>query len=443
MENQSLLGETKENVEQAVILYRNFVTMALSFSANHGCVVACLAYASAQLGDHLGGYGSGILYVFYALTAFFFAKPIVSMVGPKNGLLLGVGGYCVYVVGFLLAVMLTDTTTRWTIFISTNIVGGCAGGLLWTAQGRYFARNAKLYAENMDISVEASTASLAGVFAACYLGAEVVTKVIATVVFISNEGSAPFIIFTTYTAIAFIAVFVVARLDDLRDEGTWDFDTTSIVRNSLAAGAILLDEPRLTLLVPFQFAFGFVSSFMTFHVFGTVIGDSNSLGGTYIGLLSAIVALTGAVTAVPAGWVAKHYGKSVLMTVGGLCFMLCGAAFLPGSLGNDLGTWELIVPYLIMFGVGRGTWENTNKAVVADYFSDSAELSTSAFACISFTSGISAAFGFFMWESISVDVIAFLLTITSLIAVLSYYVTAHMNERIKESKETASQSLGL
>lgn len=438
-----LAGDQNGDPERGAELYSNFLMMAISFSANHGCVVACLAYASAQLGDHLGGYGSGMLYVFYAITAFFFAKPVVSMVGPKNGLLLGVGGYCFYVVGFLLAVILKDTTTRWVIFLSTNIIGGCAGGLLWTAQGRYFARNAKLYAENMEISVEAATASLAGVFATCYLGAEVITKVIATVVFISNEGSAPFIIFTTYTAIAFLAVSFVTRLDTLKDEGTWDFDTSSIVKNSLAAGTILIDEPRLTLLVPFQFAFGFVSSFMTFHVFGTVIGDSDHLGGTYIGLLSAIVALTGAVTAVPAGWVAKHYGKTILMTVGGLCFMLCGAAFLPGSVGNGLGTWALIVPYLVMFGVGRGTWENTNKAVIADYFSDSAELSTSAFACISFTSGISAAFGFFMWESISVSVIAWVLTITSLLAVLGYYITVHLHEQYRESKIVTSQSLGL
>ena len=31
---------------------------------------------------------------------------------------------------------------------------GVAGGLLWPSQGRYFAKNAKLYAENSSIPVE-------------------------------------------------------------------------------------------------------------------------------------------------------------------------------------------------------------------------------------------------------------------------------------------------
>ena len=154
-----------------------------------------------------------------------------------------------------------------------------------------------------------------------------------------------------------MAVFFITRLDDLHDEGTWDFDSASVLKNSLAAGSMLVSEPRLSLLVPFQFAFGFVSSFMNFHVFGTVVADSEHLGGTYIGLLSAIIALTGALTAVPAGMLAKEVGKAPLMTVGGLCFALVGAAFLPGSLGDRLGTWKLIVPFLIMFGVGRGKWE--------------------------------------------------------------------------------------
>lgn len=67
--------------------YSNFLTMCIAFSVNHGCVVSCLAYSTTELGNTLGGYGSGVLYIFYALTAFFLSKPVVSMMGPKNGLL--------------------------------------------------------------------------------------------------------------------------------------------------------------------------------------------------------------------------------------------------------------------------------------------------------------------------------------------------------------------
>lgn len=36
-------------------LYLNFVIMSLAFSCNHGCVVSCLAYATSELGNDLGG----------------------------------------------------------------------------------------------------------------------------------------------------------------------------------------------------------------------------------------------------------------------------------------------------------------------------------------------------------------------------------------------------
>jgi hypothetical protein len=39
----------------------NFVIMSLLFSANHGCVVACLSLATARLGGALGAWQSGLL----------------------------------------------------------------------------------------------------------------------------------------------------------------------------------------------------------------------------------------------------------------------------------------------------------------------------------------------------------------------------------------------
>jgi hypothetical protein len=51
-------------------LVRNYHAMCIAFSINHGCVVTCLAYASAVLGNQLGSVYSGVLYVCYAVTAF-------------------------------------------------------------------------------------------------------------------------------------------------------------------------------------------------------------------------------------------------------------------------------------------------------------------------------------------------------------------------------------
>ena len=340
-----------------VDLFQNFVLMCISFSANHGCVVSCLAYASAELGDSLGSYGNGTLYCCYALTSFLLAKPLITMLGPKNGLFVGVAGYCIYVAGFLIAVMTSNNNARWYVFMIASAIGGTSGGFLWTAQGRYFARNAKLYADYRQLPIEEVHSTFAGIFAAIYLGFEVVALGIATIVFISTKSQAPFIIFTIYTGIAFTSVLFVWRLDSLKEVGTWNFGFEAISSSVFSAGHMLTTEPRLMLMIPFQFAFGFTLSFIGFYVYGTVINDSSHLGGAYIGLLSSIVGLIGALTAIPAGYVANRFGKSLLMIIGGICFAACGAAFLPHTISEDeLGNWRLIVPFLILFGIARGTW---------------------------------------------------------------------------------------
>mmetsp|Transcript_26219 Transcript_26219/g.38847 ORF Transcript_26219/g.38847 Transcript_26219/m.38847 type:complete len:437 (+) Transcript_26219:151-1461(+) len=431
-EEEPLIYSSEVDTQQCNRLKWNFILMSMAFSANHGSVVACLAYASTELGDLKGAYGGGALYICYALTSFLLSKPTVSMVGPKTGLFLGVSGYCVYVAGFLVAVVLP--WIAWPVFMIAACIGGTAGGMLWTAQGRYFAGNAKLYARASLKTLEDVNSEFAGIFAASYLGLECITKALATIIFLEAPGSAPFVIFTIYTAIAFLATFAVTRLDDLGDHGTWTFDKDVVVTNVYATGRLMVSDSRLSLLVPFQIAFGLASSFVPFYVFGTVIADSDSLGGTYVGLLSAIIVLTGAAIAVPAGWAAQRFGKPVMMTIGAVGLMATGLAFFFFS-DDQLGTWGMIIPYLIIYGIGRGTWENTNKAVVADYFGGSAETNTAAFAGIAFTSGLAGAFGYFAFNSMTRIQIAIMVFVSAVGALFAYYGSVAIHSNAKKSQQ--------
>jgi Ion channel regulatory protein UNC-93 len=261
------------------------------------------------LGDSLGGYGSGVLYIFYALTAFFVSKPIVSMVGPKSGLLLGVTGYCVYVSGFLFAIVVPFAA--WPVFLVACMIGGIAGGLLWPSQGRYFSKNAKMYAQASGTSVELVNATFAGIFATAYLGLEMVAKVLATLIFISFPTRAPAIIFSVYTILAISSCVVVNTLEDLQESGTWDISLSTILMDSGAAATLVASDPRLALMLPFQVCFGFASSFVPYYVFGTIIKGSSSLGSTYVGLLSAVIVATGASMAIPSSYAANTFGKPI------------------------------------------------------------------------------------------------------------------------------------
>jgi hypothetical protein len=36
----------------------------------------------------------------------------------------------------------------------------------------------------------------------------------------------------------------------------------------------------------------------------------------------------------------------------------------------SVGTWSVMVPILVAYGVGRGVWETLNKAVLVDFYSE-------------------------------------------------------------------------
>jgi hypothetical protein len=73
--------------------------------------------------------------------------------------------------------------------------------------------------------------------------------------------------------------------------------------------------------------------------------------------------------------------------------------------------------------------ENTNKAVVADYFGNSPENNTAAFASIAFTSGLSGAFGYFTFNSMDRISMALLVAISGATGLLSYYYSISVHKR--------------
>jgi MFS family permease len=222
----------------------------------------------------------------------------------------------------------------------------------------------------------------------------------------------------------------------LDEPGTWDFQVSTITTNVGAAGKLVYDDTRLALLLPFQIAFGFASSFVPYYVFGTVIDDY--LGSTWVGLLSAVIVATGALIAIPSAWIANKYGKELIMSIGGGCMALSGLAFFIFS-DSSLGTWKLIVIYLMIYGMGRGTWENTNKAVIADFFTDTPELSTAAFAAVSFSNGLAGAIGYFSFGEMNRLEMAGLVLVTSIIAIICYLIASSIHEA---NKAEQLQNLG-
>jgi hypothetical protein len=157
----------------------NFLVMAVLFSANHGCVVSCMALATSRLGS-IGAWQSAIVFIAYSASSVLGATYTVKKLGARNALTLGMGSYCSYVVCFYLATVLEDETAIRTAAYLGATIGGAGAGCLWTAQGTYFGLAAAAHSSYLQRPIEEATAKLAGYFASVYLMMELLMRLLSS-----------------------------------------------------------------------------------------------------------------------------------------------------------------------------------------------------------------------------------------------------------------------
>ena len=225
-------------------------------------------------------------------------------------MLIGAFGYSIYIGGFFISLLFVDTATTtmgvrfaWIISIFTSAIGGFSGGLLWTSQGAFFSLNSKFFSETTKSEIEAVNNTFASIFATTFLGCEMIIKLFASIIYfiIPRSWGAKFILFAFYTILSLAACSVIVTITDLDSKPLYDFSYKTVSKSAGAAAKLVFTESRFALIVPYQLAFGFSTSFVTYYVFGTVISGSHHLGRTYVGVLSSIVVLTAASITLPTG----------------------------------------------------------------------------------------------------------------------------------------------
>lgn len=159
------------------------------------------------------------------------------------------------------------------------------------------------------------------------------------------------------------------------------------------------------------------------------------MGNAAIGYFGGLVAIVAALVSLLGGQLGKCNGgkKWPLMLIGGLAFALMGSCFLfyPDPVAEWKGKgrnmyFALAVVYAAQ-GVGRGVFESTNKACVADFFS--AKDTPAAFANIVWSSGGSAAIGFFLFPHISLHLQSLVTCICALLGIVCYFAALGVHMR--------------
>lgn len=185
----------------------NFVAFSVLFSTLHGTVDAMLAYSTAELGSLTGVVGGFALYATYTASSLLVAKPVLSTLGPKAAVLTGMSLMLIYVDMFLLAYLHKHVST--VVYIFGSIVGGVGAGILWTAEGSYYALSSRLYAAESNSDSEGALHTFASIFSGLLTMIEFLAKIIGTVMYIGTENAGRTwqrALFAAYATIALLSL---------------------------------------------------------------------------------------------------------------------------------------------------------------------------------------------------------------------------------------------
>jgi len=375
---------------------RNFITMAICFSINHGCVTSVLALASSDFNDNLAAISSAILYGMYTTSALFAAVPLVLTQGAKRSLSAGLWLYCFYLIPFaiiLLFPQISESVTTCLVIIGSTI-GGFGAGWLWTAQGKYFAGASAEYAAWTGNPKEEITGYFGGIFSSIYVGCEVFMKLFSSIVMnIWSEGGKQFV-FTFYAIAAILAAIGMLFVRPLpRAPSTEGKNTVALCCKKLNDIKEVGKDVKIWLLGPLNIAFGFTASYVNWYLNNKV--GSVSVGDSNVGYLAAIIPGYAALAGVPYSYVGKYLGKWVMMLLGCLSFLTIGIVgyAVPKQTLID-GKWATLIVLYIVAGNGRAVFESTNRAVFADFFP---KTSAGAFAFMAVQSGLAGTIGFLVF----------------------------------------------
>jgi len=394
--------------------------MAGCFAVNHGVVTTPLAVATSTLGMNVAAVGNGLLYVFTLFSSLLLGAPATASLGPKNSLSLGMLLYTVYAAGFGVSASLADgSTAQWTIFTLGSACGGVAAGILWTAQGSFFAGTATRLAEASGSSREAATSNLATSFASLYLGFEVASKLAFSA--LRALGLDVWVIGALYTSLGAAALLSMERVHDVGSPGTRE------PKAKLAAAVSLWSDPVIWLLAPTNLAFSFSSAYMNGYVNGTYA--TQELGGVLVGFLSAMTALAGAVLVQAYRPLGDSAGKGPVVTLGAISLFCIPLLSFTLSCCNGWGWWLLSL-YLLQ-GSGRAVYESTNRAIFSDFFPG--EKTEGAFANCMLQSSAAFAACFFLQTSLSGQQLETIIVGLTLLAPVGYVLAQQLrSERLAQ-----------
>lgn len=370
---------------------RRFAIFSFIMTANPCAALACLALATARLGQ-VGAWSSGMLYFSYTLSSVLGATWVVKQLGGRNAMILGMSFYVVYVFCFWVAVSypLIEAPAA----IGGAFIGGIGSGILWTAQGSYFTQAAEEHALYQGCEWADCTSALSGIFAFAYLLEETILHLSSyfLIEYLHMQWSTIFAIYAAIAIMSTIGMFWVKEYPRSRARAGDDKFQSQLYKIT-AAFHLLMKEAKMRYLVGLNAVFGFSGAFLNSFVSGQVIRIAlNDVESKTVGIFVSWGAGVAAVASLVFGKLTHDYGKGPVMIFGNIMFIFVALPFILKP-NLEEWTWPLLLFVYAAQGIGRATFESTMKAVFADFFPYEKE---GAFANIILQNGFFGSIGYIL-----------------------------------------------
>lgn len=425
-----------EEREQRILdLKKKFWWFSTIASLNHALNYVVNAFATSVLSHRLGGTILGLSWTLNSVSGLTVATAAVRSLGFKYSMIISLWGYTIQIATLYWAIKTPDVVEAWIIAIVGSAIAGFTSAIWWTAQGVYFEhvclsidKVSSSYGSHNVSNIDNVRADLSAHWTIVYQLADIVVFLSLSIFPITGFISVD----TVILCLCFLGIttsllgFTFESVEGDGNEISWKAISDAIV----AVPIQYKRDARVTLLAPFVFGFGITTAMFAYYVNSSAVSDSSSLGTVSLGFLEAFSYLVAVISAIPYAYISNNFikGQDWVIQFGSLAFL--SSAVVVAALPSDkLGSWQYILIAKGLYGLGRGVFEGSCRAVYAAMFTGN-DLST-AFSGQTLSAGFSGGICFFLFGILSRTAIAGVAIINGIVAILAYFILMYVVDPTK------------